>query len=120
MPTQVVVIRIPIKTIPEFPWARQAVYTIGPIVQDIGELQRFARRIAQGIGRPRATARCQIPPNANIELLDTINTNWIVTSISHEADTQAKKWTMSVGVELFIDNPDVVGEPIAQLLTDMQ
>jgi hypothetical protein len=117
-PTQIFEVRVPIKTTPTFPWSRQGVITFGNILPDVGSIYEYTLRTAKAIGRPRATARCQIPPNSNIELFDTINKKWIITSISHEADTQAKRWTMSLGVELFEAIPEIAGDPILESLTD--
>jgi hypothetical protein len=118
-PTQVMMVRVPVQTIPPFPWARQAVYTIPQVVRDVNELTRLADRIARGIARPRATARCQVPADARIDLLDLINDRWIITSISHDADTQSKRWNMSLGVELFVIDAGNVGSPEILPLTEL-
>jgi hypothetical protein len=106
VPTQAVMLSVNLDTYPSFAWAKMAVYAIPQMVRDINELTRQAVRIAQGQSRPRSLARCRIPGNALIELLDTINGKWIVTSISHQVDLQRKTWSTDLGVELFI--PDVI------------
>jgi hypothetical protein len=109
VPTQAVMLSVNLDTYPTFAWAKMAVYAIPQMVKDVNELQRQAVQIAKGQSRPRSSARCKIPGNAQIELLDTINYKWIVTSISHQVDLQRKTWSTDIGVELFI--PDF--EPIA-------
>jgi hypothetical protein len=119
VPTQVVMVRVPLKTYPTFPWAKMGVYTIPQIVRDTNELTRLAIQIARGQSRPRATARCKLPGNANIELLDTINNKWIVTSINHSGDSQRKTWSMELGVELFVPADVAIGQPQVLPLTDL-
>jgi hypothetical protein len=106
VPTQAVMLSVNMNTYPTFAWVKMAVYAIPQMVRDVNELQRQALRIAQGQSRPRSSARCKIPGNALIELLDTINGKWIVTSISHQIDLQRKTWSTDIGVELFV--PDIV------------
>jgi hypothetical protein len=100
VPTQMVMMRIPLVTYPEFAWAKMGVYTIQQVVRDTEEVVRQGIQIATGQSRPRATARCRIPGNAQIELLDTINERWAVTSISQQVDTQRKTWSTEIGVEM--------------------
>ena len=105
-PTQAVMLSVNLETYPTFAWTKMAVYTIPQMVKDINELQRQAVQIAKGQSRPRSLARCKIPGNSNIELLDTINHKWLVVSISHQIDLQRKTWSTDLGIELFV--PDVV------------
>jgi hypothetical protein len=104
-PTQAVMMTVNLDTYPTFAWAKMAVYAIPQIVKDVNEIQRLAVQISKGQSRPRSAARCKIPGNARIELLDTVNSKWLVTSISHQIDLQRKTWSTDLGVELFI--PDV-------------
>jgi hypothetical protein len=117
--TQAVILTVNMDTYPTFAWSKMAVYAIPQIVKDVNELQRLATRISLGQSRPRSSARCKIPGNAQIELLDTINGKWLITSISHQLDLQRKTWSTDLGVELFI--PDV--QPTASVdlkpLTDI-
>jgi hypothetical protein len=105
--TQAVVLFVNLDTYPTFAWTKGAVFAIPQIVRDVNELQRQAIQIAKGQSRPRSSARCKIPGNALIELLDTINGKWLVTSISHQLDLQRKTWSTDIGVELFT-SPDVI------------
>jgi hypothetical protein len=116
IPIELVEVKVSMTSIPTFPWPRIGVYTIPQIVDSRAELIRLAYQMAKGIARPRSASRCQIPGNAQMELHDLINSNWLVTSISHNVDTQAKRWTMNVGVELFVDIGVNVGAPIIKPL----
>jgi hypothetical protein len=115
--TQAVVLTVDLDTYPKFAWSKMAVYAIPQVVKDVNELQRLAVQISKGQSRPRSSARCKIPGNAQIELHDTINGKWLITSISHQIDLQRKTWSTDIGVELFI--PDVeptVSSPLAPVV----
>jgi hypothetical protein len=111
VPTQAIIMFVNLKTYPEFAWKKGALYAFPVIFRDMNELKRIAIQIAQGQSRPRSQARCKIPGNAQIELLDSINGKWLVTSISHQIDLQRKTWSTDIGIELFV--PDVM--PIASI-----
>jgi hypothetical protein len=121
VPTQAVILSVNMDTYPAFAWKKGALFAIPQIVKDVSELQRQAVRISLGQSRPRSSARCKIPGNAQIELLDTINGKWIVVSISHQVDLQRKTWSTDLGVELFVPDvqPIVVSAPLAPL-TDLE
>lgn len=84
---------------PLFPWSKMMFYAIPGILKP-GELQAAARKILKGVTRPRASASVQIPGNGQIELLDTFNSGWVITSVAHNVDTQSKNWRTTLSLEL--------------------
>jgi hypothetical protein len=119
-PTQAVVVEVNLDTYPKFEWKKGALFAIPQIVKDASEFQRQAIRIAQGQSRPRSSARCRIPGNAQIELLDTVNGKWLVVSISHQVDLQRKTWSTDIGVELFASDVESIVSVDMAPLTDVE
>lgn len=100
-----VIMKLDLDTNPEFAWDKMMFYVINGVLPTQAEFNRVALRIAKGVSRPRAAGKVTIPGNAEIELLDTFNTNWVVTQISQNIDLQAKSWHTSLGLELIADTP---------------
>jgi hypothetical protein len=94
-----------LKTTPEFPWDKMMFYVVPGIIKQ-GDLNRIAAKISEGVSRPRAAGNVTIPGNANIELLDTVNTIGLVVGISHSCNTQSKEWSTTLNLELLAQGDD--------------
>jgi hypothetical protein len=88
-----------VETFPTFAWDKM-LFLVVPGIITPAQLNLIAARLITIESKPRATAQTTIPGNANIELLDTFNGNYIVTSVNHNGDFQSKRWTTSLGLEL--------------------
>lgn len=93
---------IKVDTDPVFPWSKMMHYAINGVIRSQAEFNRIAAQIAAGVARPRATGTVSVPGNADVELLDTFNDDWVITSISHNIDTQSKSWTTDLSLELIL------------------
>lgn len=117
--TSPVLMTLRLKTVPDFPWDRMAHLPINGVFSTQGEFNRVAYQQAAAIVRPRASGSTRIPGNATIEILDTFNENWVVTSINHSVDTQRKTFTTELGLE-FMFPVEPVGTatilPVANLI----
>jgi len=100
-PAQPVMVGLQFATTPSFSWSKAAFIVIPGIVQP-NQLNLSAIQVALDVQRPRATGSVTIPGNANIELLDTFNLNWLVTSIQHEVDCVGKRWSTTLSLEYVV------------------
>lgn len=95
-------------TYPEFEFEKMKHYAVNGVFRTKAEFNRAALRVARQTSRPRATGSVSIPGNSKIELLDTFNKNWLVVSISHSVDTQAKTYRTNLALEYLLQG-DVTG-----------
>jgi hypothetical protein len=86
----------------DIPWDKMAHYAIAGVLRSQAEMNRIALRAARGVARARVTGSVTIPGNAEIELLDVFNGEYIITAVSHQADTQAKSFRTSLQVERIV------------------
>jgi hypothetical protein len=114
--TQPIIVPMRANTFPEFPWDKQAFYVINGIVT-MRHLAAQAQRILFGFTRCRAAGSVSIPGNAQMELLDTFNTLWGITQITHSIDTQQKTFTTQLGLEWRVGTPDDVP---ADIINDLK
>ena len=98
-----------LETYPEFSFDKMATYAINAIFRSRGEFNRAALRVIKGMARPMARGSIRIPGNADIELLDTFNKDWLIVSISHSIDTQAKTFFSDLALE-YIRKGDIQGQ----------
>lgn len=113
-----VFIIINLVTDPEFDWSKMAFYPFSGVFKDIDEFKRAAKIFAGAVSRYRSSGSIEIPGNAEIELLDTFNNDYVVTSIAHNIDTQQKTFRTSLTVERLTSiNPQPVGELIVLPVT---
>lgn len=101
--TQAKMVRVSLDTNPHFDWSRMAHMPLRGILKTEGEFIKAVIQVAKGISRPRASGSTSIPGNAEIDLLDTFNKDWVVTQITHSVSTQSKRWTTSLGLEYYTD-----------------
>ncbi len=92
-------------TNPSFAWDKMEFHVINGTLTP----QAFAlasARIVFGLTRARATGQVVVPGNADIELLDTFNGGWVITTINHTINLgKQKDWRTTLGLELFVGVP---------------
>ena len=92
-----------LKTIPTFSWDKMAHFPISGVFRNRAEFNKAVLNLADGISRPRGTGTVSIPGNAQIELLDTFNNQYVVTGIQHSVDSVTKRFGTQLTLELFIE-----------------
>jgi len=111
---------IRVSTTPVFSWDKMMFFPIPGVFRSMGEFNKSVLQIIKGVARPRSAGQVSIPGNAQIELLDRFNSNWIVTSVAHTADTQSKNFLTNLGLELFVEpnlsDVEIVNLPVQGLL----
>jgi len=88
-----------LNTTPVFPWSKMMFYVIPGFLKQ-NDLNRAASKISEGVSRPRASGSVTVPGNAEMELLDTFNSDWVIVGISHNISTGQKIWTTTLNLEL--------------------